>query len=418
MAHSRRDFLKGTIGLLSLSLAAPELCFQSSSNVFAAPNPSGKVLVVVQLDGGNDGLNTIIPYTDSAYYAARPMLAIPESSVLKATDSLGFHPVMSKFKGLFDQKRIAVIQNTGYPNPNLSHFQSRAIYHRADPTTREEVFQLGWLGKYGDVKLSDTGNPLSVINLGDGRGSAALPKSLVAEKLIPASINSFPLYQFQTDAKYPADRNNQINALAKSNAIKSDDFNFLYVEQTALDALDSSQSLQAGITKYTPTIKYPENSLGVQLQMAAQVIAGDLGAQVIHVTLGGFDTHSGQKSDHEELLTAISESFDAFYQDLVRLGKADSVLVMAFSEFGRRVRENGSAGTDHGTSGPMFVMGNAVKGGFYGNSPNLSNLDNAGNTIFDIDFRSVYSTILSDWLLTDPQPVLGGKFENVGFINK
>lgn len=417
MAHSRRDFLKGTLGFLSLSLAAPTLCFQSSTS-FAAGNSPSKILVVVQLDGGNDGLNTVIPYTDKTYYMSRPNLAVAENTVLKVSDKVGFNPVMTKFKGLFDQKRIAVIQNVGYPNPNLSHFQSRAILNRADPTTREEVSQLGWLGKYGDLKLASTDNPLSIVNLGDGRGSLALPKSLVADKVIASSINNFPLYQFQTDSKYPSDRNNQINALIKSNGATSTNDDFLYVAQTGLDAVASSESLQTGIKKYTPTIKYPENSLGIQLQMAAQVIAGDLGAQIIHVTLGGFDTHSGQKQDHEELLTAISEGFDAFYQDLVRLGKADNVLVMAFSEFGRRVRENGSAGTDHGTSGPMFIMGNNVKGGLYGNSPDLSRLDSAGNTMFDIDFRAVYSTVLSDWLESDPQSVLGSKFENLGFINK
>ncbi|MBI4851601.1 MAG: DUF1501 domain-containing protein [Acidobacteria bacterium] len=416
MAHSRRDFLKGTLSLLTLSLAAPTFSFESSK-AFAAGTSPNKILVVVQLDGGNDGLNTVVPYSDKAYYAARPNLAIPETSVLKASDKVGFHPVMTKFKGLFDQQKIAVIQNVGYPNPNLSHFQSRAILNRADPTTREEVFQLGWLGKYGDLK-SNSDNPLSIVNLGDGRGSLALPKSLVGNKILPSSINSFPLYQFLTDAQYPSDRNNQVNTFVKSNSANSTSSDFLYIGQTGLDAVSSSESLQTGIKKYTPAIKYPENSLGVQLQMAAQIIAGDLGAEIIHVTLGGFDTHSGQKDDQEELLTAISESFDAFYQDLVRLGKADKVLVMAFSEFGRRVRENGSAGTDHGTSGPMFVMGNAVKGGLYGNSPDLTNLDSAGNTVFDIDFRAVYGTVLSDWLQTDSQAVLGSKFENIGFINK
>ena len=193
---------------------------------------------------------------------------------------------------------------------------------------------------------------------------------------------------------------------------------FLYVEDTAIDAFDSSDSLQAGIKKYTPAITYPTNNLGRQLQMAAQVIAGELGTQIIHVLIGGFDTHSQQKSDQEDLLTEISDGFSAFNDDLVRLNKADNVLLMAFSEFGRRVRENGSQGTDHGTSGPMFVMGNAVKGGFYGESPNLTDLDRAGNTKFDIDFRSVYSTVLRDWLQTDPAAVIGGNFENIGFINR
>lgn len=412
MAHTRRDFLKGSISAVSLSLAAPKIFFNGQAYAQSSGSAS-KILVVVQLDGGNDGLNTIVPYADKTYYDLRPSLAIPEANVLKVDSKVGFHPVMTKFKGLFDQGRIAVIQNTGYPSPDLSHFRSRIIYHRADPTTQEAADQLGWLGKYADLKLASSNNPLAAVNFG-----GSLSKSLTAEKVIPPSITSFQLYQAQTDPNFPGDRNNQLSALQKTNGIMSDSEDFLFIEETGLNAVASADSLQAGIKKYTPEITYPNDQLGRQLQMAAQVIAADLGTQIIHIMIGGFDTHSQQKADHEELLTQISDGFDAFYRDLVRLGKANNVLVMAFSEFGRRARENGSLGTDHGTSGPMFVMGNAVKGGMYGNSPSLTNLDRAGNTIFDIDFRAVYSTILSDWLQTDPKAVLGASFENIGFINK
>ncbi|MEW6731122.1 MAG: DUF1501 domain-containing protein [Acidobacteriota bacterium] len=410
MAYTRRDFLKGSITALSLTLAAPRFMIGSRALAQSANN---RILVVLQLDGGNDGLNTIVPYTDKTYYSLRPTLAIPENSVLKVTDKLGFHPVMTKFKALFDQGHIAVVQNTGYPSPDLSHFRSRAIYQRADPTTQEEQVQLGWLGKYADLKLAQNGSTLAVVNIG-----GTLPKSLISEKVIAPSINNFELYRFQTDAKYPTDRNNQLNTLRKDYGVKTDSLDYLYIEQTGLDALDSSESLQASLQKYTPEITYANDGLSRQLQMAAQVIAADLGTQIIHLTFGGFDTHAGQKADHEELLTALSDGLDAFYRDLVRLNKADNVLLLAFSEFGRRPKENGSLGTDHGAPGPMFVLGNKVKGGFYGNTLNLEDLDRAGNAKFDIDFRAVYGTVLSDWLATDAASVLGQQFENIGFITQ
>jgi uncharacterized protein (DUF1501 family) len=412
MAHSRRDFLKGTLSLMSFSLASP-LLFNQGSIFAQSAAAAGKILVVVQLDGGNDGLNTVVPYTDKTYYSLRPTLGIPESSVLKVSDKYGFNPVMTKFKSLFDQGKIAVVQNTGYPTPDLSHFRSRVIYQRADPNTQEADLQSGWLGKYADLKLAEAGNPLASVNIGQ-----SLPKSLVGEKFLSPSIDSFVLYQFQTDAKYAGDRKNQIDTLKKNNAVDSKNLNYLFTEEASLDSLNSSESLQTGIKNYNSTVTYPNNNLGKDLQMAAQIIAGNLGAQVIHITFGGFDTHSGQKADQEQLLTAVSEGFSAFYDDLTRLNKANDVLVMAFSEFGRRPKENGSQGTDHGTAGPMFIMGNSVKGGLYGESPSLTDLDRAGNVKFNIDFRSVYSTVISDWLQTDPVAVLGGKFENIGFINK
>jgi uncharacterized protein (DUF1501 family) len=413
MAHTRRDFIKGSICAMSLSMIAPKLFVGARSNAFAQQAGNGRVLVVLQLDGGNDGLNTIVPYTDSTYYSARPTLAIPEASVLKATDKLGFHPVMTKFKSLFDQGRVAVVQNTGYPTPDLSHFRSRIIYHRADPNTQESFDELGWLGRYADLKLANSGNPLSVVNFGQ-----SVAKSLISEKAIPASILDYQLYQFQTDTKFTGDRNNQINAFKKSNGVMSNSPDFLFIEGTGIDAVESSDVLQTGIKKYNSSVTYPASVLGRQLQMAAQLIAADLGTQILHITAGGFDTHSQQKADHEELLTNVSDGLEAFYRDLTQLGKANNVLVMAFSEFGRRVNENGSAGTDHGASGPMFILGNAVKGGFYGQSPSLTNLDNAGNTKFDIDFRAVYGTIVSDWLQSDPVAILGSQFENIGFLNK
>jgi uncharacterized protein (DUF1501 family) len=415
MAHSRRDFLKGSISLLTLALAGPQLGIQP---IFAAPtdaasSANSRILVVVQLDGGNDGLNTVVPYTDKAYYDARPSLAIPEASVLKLNDKLGFHPAMTKFKGLFDEGRLAVVQNVGYPTPDLSHFRSRVIYNRADPTTQESFEQLGWLGKYADLKLATTDNPLSVVNFG-----TSVPKSLVAEKVIPASILSFPLFQFATDPKYPGDRLNQTNAIKKASAAKSKEADFKFVGDTGLDAISSADMLQSGIAKYTEAVTYPNSRLGQQMKMTAQVIAADLGAEVFQVFTSGFDTHSQQRQEHQELLTDLSDSFEAFYRDMVRLGKADRVLVLAFSEFGRRVRENGSQGTDHGTAGPMFVLGNAVRGGIYGKPSNLLDLDGTSNLKFDIDFRSVYHTVITDWLQTDAREVLGNQFENLGFLNR
>ncbi|MBL8150120.1 MAG: DUF1501 domain-containing protein [Blastocatellia bacterium] len=412
MAHSRRDFLKGSISLLSLSLASPKIFFSQSGSVFAQSGSPRNILVIVEMMGGNDGLNTFVPYTDQTYYSSRPTLAIPEANVLKVNERLGMNPALGKLKGLYDEGKVAIVQNTGYPQPDLSHFRSRAIYQRADPTTQEANEQLGWLGKYGDLKLATTGNPLSLVNIGD----EAVPKAFVADKVNTTSISSFEAYQFQTDAKYPTDRMNQTNSFKKTNSIESSDPEFVFIGDNGIDAIESADSLQAGIKKYTPAVEYPKDRLGPRLQMAAQIIAAELGSQIIYTSYSGFDTHSSQKEDHQELLTSFSDGISAFYNDLTRLNKADNVIVMAFSEFGRRVRENGSQGTDHGAAGPMMVIGNGIKGGLYGNVPNLSKLDNAGNLIFDIDFRSVYSTIVRDWLQADPTAVVGGNFENLGFI--
>jgi uncharacterized protein (DUF1501 family) len=418
MAQTRRNFLKTSITAMTLAMVSPKLLFGGSGeSVFAQTikrqsSASGRTLVVVEFDGGNDGLNTIVPYADSNYYSARPTLAVAESDVLKIDDKVGFHPNLTKFKALFDQGRIAAVQNVGYPNPDLSHFRSRAIYQRADPNTQEEQNELGWLGKYADLELAESGN-LAAVNFG-----SSLPKTLIADKVIAPSIIDFSLYQFTTDPKYGGDRNDQIEAFKKANTTKSKNSDLDYTGDTALDAFSSSDLLQNGIKNYKSSVMYPNDDLGNQLQMAAQVLAANLGSQIIYLTISGFDTHSRQQPDQEALLTSISDGFDAFYSDLVNLNKADSVLLMTFSEFGRRIKENGSQGTDHGTAGPMFIMGNAVKGGLYGNAPDLVNVDQAGNLIFDIDFRAVYTTILSDWLQADATAVLGGSFENVGFINK
>ncbi|MCS6884190.1 MAG: DUF1501 domain-containing protein [Acidobacteriota bacterium] len=409
MTVSRRDFLKATISALSLPLAMKHL---PESVLGQTPD---RILVVVEMMGGNDGLNTCVPYTDKLYYEYRPSLAIPEAQLLKISDRIGLHPALAKFKERFDKGNVAILQDVGYPEPDLSHFRSRSIFHRADPTTQEYFEQPGWLGKYADIKLAATNNPLSVVNLGDGKNSQSAPSSLLGEKFIPSTINSFELYQFQTDSKYPADRNNKLSAFKKTNFV-TNDAEFSFIAETGVDAVESAERLQAGIKKYTPQIEYPNDSLGTQLQMAAKIIAGELGTQIIYTSYGGFDTHANQKQEHHQLLESFSLSVDAFFRDLERLGKADRVLLMSFSEFGRRPRENGSQGTDHGTAGPMFVIGNSVKGGLYGKLPNLAQLDRVGNLQYSIDFRAVYATVLRDWLQVDPTAVLGAQFENLGFI--
>ncbi len=418
MSFSRRDFLKGSISALSLTLAARTLPFGlSPESVFAQASGSpDRILVVVEMIGGNDGLNTCIPYTDKLYYDYRPTLAFPEAQVLKVSDRIGLHPALAKLKEQYDQGNVAIVQNVGYPQPDLSHFRSRSIFHRADPTTQEYFDQSGWLGKYADLKLASSGNPLAVVNLGDGKNSQSTPSSLVGEKYIASTINSFASFQFQTDPKYTGDRNNQINTFKKTSSIESEDAEFTQISESGLYGVESAESLQAGIKKYTPAIEYPTDSLGTQLQMAAQIIAAELGTQIIYTSYGGFDTHSTQKQEHHDLLESFSLAVDTFFRDLTRLGKAEKVVLVSFSEFGRRPRENGSLGTDHGTAGPMFVVGNNVKGGLYGELPDLTKLDNAGNLIYSTDFRAVYATLLRDWLQTDPTAVLGAQFENLGFI--
>jgi uncharacterized protein (DUF1501 family) len=388
-------------------------------------------LVVIQLAGGNDGFNTIIPYTDPRYYALRPTLAFRDTELKTwsglstvISDQFGLHPAMEGIKQLYEAGRVAAVLGVGYPNPNLSHFLSMDIWHTADTSG---VGSRGWLGKYADLALIGQPN-LTAASI----GSLDLPRSFAADRFVVPNIINFSLYNFLADPNYPGDYTNQINTFnfAASRTLSAGTF-LEAINSTAFESLRGAQQLQRSIGGYSSSVSYPEgNPLAVGLQMVAQLMTTIPEASLLYVQMGGFDNHSdqigdrqGERSnkligDHATLLKWFSEAVKLFHDDLTEHGLADDVLIMQWSEFGRRPGENASLGTDHGTASPIFIMGNPVRGGLYGEQPSLAatELDQAGNVKFKVDFREVYATILDRWLGADSKVVLGDQYSNLGFL--
>ncbi|MEP6992920.1 MAG: DUF1501 domain-containing protein [Acidobacteriota bacterium] len=413
MAFSRRDFLVRSTGFVTVSAMVPRWAVNGArmfEESVAAANPN-RTLVVLEMMGGNDGLNTIIPYTDSLYPTLRSQIGIPTGSVLALDDKQGMNPVMTGLKSLWDAKRLALVTNVGYPNSSLSHFSSRDIWHTADPTLAQ---RRGWLGRWADEVLAGSDNPLSCTAI-----SSALPRTLLADHVGVPTFLSLASYQYSTDGAYTGDGGNQVTAFLAQNGSEYEIENTpSTISGVGQDAISSSNILQTVGTGYVSMGAYPVNSLGSGLELIAQIINANLGARILYITYGGFDNHSGEDQDHDPLLTDISDSIKAFFDDLDGHGKSHDVLLMTWSEFGRRVQENGSAGTDHGTAAPHFVVGDAVVSGIHGGPPNLASLDSNGNLQIENDFRSYYGTVLSDWLGADSTAILGAGWPNLGFVNK
>jgi uncharacterized protein (DUF1501 family) len=385
---------------------------QTQSPVALNPTRGNKILVAVQLSGGNDGLNTLIPFTDPGYYRFRSSLAIPTSDILQLTDTLGLHPRLGGLKSLYDQNLVAVVQGVGYPNPNRSHFRSMDIWHTARPDIIERT---GWLGRYLDACQCGQDQPLPAVSAGD-----QLNSMFYADHTLVPAVATIGGFSLQTNSGDRNSRQLQIQTLRNIyNQAGSWPAHEALMRQTALKALDGADQLAQAASSYQSPVAYPDNNpLAVQLHMVAQIIAGNLGTRVFSVQLGGFDTHAAQFNQQANLLGQLADALLAFEQDLAAMGKQDDVVVMTFSEFGRRVSQNGSNGTDHGTAEPMFVIGPSVAAGFYGAYPNLEDLDDNGDLKFATDFRNVYAAVLRDHLGLDPTPVLAGSYEPVGVIRR
>ena len=412
MPMNRREFLFRGAGVATLTAMVPRFAIAGTrmfeESVAAAAGP---ILVVVELAGGNDGLNTVVPYTDPLYSGTlRRTIGVPAASVLDLDGTLGLNPVMTGLKALWDAGRVAVIEGVSYPNPNLSHFTSRDIWHTADP---QLALRNGWLGRYADRALAGLDNPLIGCAI-----SQSLPRTLLADNVVFPSFTSLAAYSYATDGSVSSDASNQQNAFVAQNSVPHEVENRNdAIEGISRDAAASSTSLQKVATGYVAKATYPNNSLASALKLCAEIIVGDLGTQILYVSYGGFDNHSAQKTTHDNLLQGVSDSIKAFFDDLGAQGKSSNVLLMTWSEFGRRAAENGSAGTDHGTAGVHFVVGDAAARGVYGIPPQLSKLDSNGNLPWQIDFRSYYGTVLSSFLkVPDVAAVLGTGYPNLGCI--
>ncbi len=421
MAFTRRSLLSRGAILVAAGLTAPSFITRTAMALdptaaaaggFGLTDPSkqNRILVAVQLSGGNDGINTLIPFGDPNYAKLRPKLAFQPQETLHLSDTVGLHQNLDKLKGLYDQGKVAVIQGVGYPNPNRSHFRSMDIWHSARPDTFERS---GWLGRYLDACQCATSSSLPAISVGD-----QLNTMFWTDMTLVPAVASIGSYSFATDGKYRNDRQSQLQTLQNiySQAGTWSQYESLIRKET-LNALAGSDQLQRVAQSYQSPVTYPTNNgLASQLKMVAQVIAGNLGTRLFSVQMGGFDTHANEKDHHSALMKQFGEATDAFMQDLASMNRQDDVVMMVFSEFGRRVKENGSGGTDHGTAEPMFVVGNAVRGGLYGTYPSLGDLDHNGDLKFSADFRSVYAGILKNHLGADPAPILNGGFDPVALI--
>ncbi len=408
MKTTRRSFLKN-IGVVSVG-AAPPAFLTSAAHADTKKDTTGRNLVVVQLAGGNDGLNTVVPFADDAYHKARPSLAHDKNAVIKLDDHVGLHPIMGAMKELWDDGLVSVVQGVGYPNPNRSHFRSMDIWNSAQP--EEEFAGDGWLGRTLDTKASEYVGKVPAMALGTG----GLPLALVSSKVNVPAIENLDDYKLKLGNGSASDQTRRRRAVDKfiaQTATTGSDLAFL--RQTAETALTSSDKLQKITATYKPAAEYPQNALAQQLKTVAQLIAGEMETRIFFVSLGGFDTHSRQQASHQALLNELSGAVNAFFKDLKGHGLDEQVLLATYSEFGRRVKENGSLGTDHGAASQMFVVSPACKGGIVGKHPSLADLDQ-GDLKHHTDFRSVYATLLEKWLAIPSKPVLGKAFAPVAIL--
>jgi uncharacterized protein (DUF1501 family) len=405
---TRRDFLR-TSSLLGFGATVPAFLGRTALAAPTADKAGAKdtVLVVVQLTGGNDGMNTVVPFTNADYYKLRPTIAIPKDQVKKLTDDVGLHPAMGALAKLYtDDSAVCVMQGVGYPNPSQSHFRSMDVWHAASTA---ETLTEGWLGH----ALKKQSVPAFHLT----SGNEAAPLALAGAPVRVPSITSLDDFKLKTSGASGADATAQkgvMTSVADAAKPSGSAPNLLdFVSRTQLNTYASSEKLASIGKNYTPKGPYPDSALGNKLKLAAQLIDAGIGARLFYVSIDGFDTHAGQggaAGAHANLLTQVSDSIAAFYRDLAERGHKDRLCVMTFSEFGRRAYENGSKGTDHGAAAPMFLVGGTVKAGVVGEHPSLKGLKE-GNLVHGTDFRQVYAAVLDRWLGLDAKAIVGDGFK-------
>ncbi|HYO07502.1 MAG TPA: DUF1501 domain-containing protein [Tepidisphaeraceae bacterium] len=437
---TRRIFLQKGLTMLAVGATVPTFLDET---VLAIANPldmprtqrasgkDGKILVVVQLSGGNDGLNTVVPFGDDAYHRARPVLGHKAGEVLKLDNYLGLHPNLAPLKEIYDDGRMGIIQGVGYPNPNRSHFRSMDIWHNGDP--QNEVVTNGWLGRFFDNTCTGA-DPHVGVSIGE-----QMPLAMKGDRIMPLSFDRAENYRYNGKEKdrylalnkidpaavaTGADGSNPKGApstqpIARPTAKKveaitpSSQLDFLH--RTAMDAQLSSDDILRMTGRHAPPAPYPGGTFGNGLRTIAAMIAGGLPTRVYYVSLGGFDTHANERGRHDNLMQQFAQGVSAFWKDLKRQENDDRVLMMTFSEFGRRVEQNASQGTDHGAAAPMFLFGPKIKPGVIGKHPSLTDLD-GGDLKYHTDFRSVYATVLQNWMDAPSKPVLGSQFATMPIL--
>ena len=415
MRITRRRFLRGGVAAFSVSVAAPRFL----SELALAQGASSRNLVVLYLAGGNDSLSTVIPYADAQYYARRPTIAVPAANVLQiGTDRggtpIGLHPRLTGLKGIFEEGRLAIVQRTGYPNQSRSHFLGTDIWSTGDPNNSQGP---GWLGRYLDA-LAGPLDPLVAWNTVRETPHVLLSRTVAVPAIPSVSGYAFASPNSGADAQYARQAATRI-----ASHVPVDSPQLTFVNGTVQAAMATLDRV-AQVGRYAPAAAYPNTGLGQALRAVAGAIVQGVGTKVFYVQTGGFDTHSGQgvvaaNGAYSTLMGTLNDAVSAFYADLQKQGALGSTLLVQFSEFGRRISENGSQGTDHGAASAMMVLGGGVRGGLYGTAPNLNptpdnpTLENAGGDVrMENDFRSVYASIIDKWLGASSVALLGGDFRS------
>src|SRR4051812_9569821 len=414
---SRRDFLRsglvfgaGAAGLAAGYAAVPDVFARAVYAAKAGGVVNDKVLVMIQLAGGNDGLQTVIPLHDQTYRDLRPQLGKAADEALPISNDFGVNKNLRGVKSLFDQGKVAIVQGVGYQKPSFSHFDSIRVWETADPDRRQ---QDGWLGKTIAQNYDSAGHPL----VGCACGTTGIPGALRDLEATLTVVNTQQSFKFNGGD----DMEKAVGALYTGTP---GIYGALF-DTAVTTARDTVAQLRTSATAYTPKAQYSDdaklvfsskNQLSAALQLASELIVTGTGVKILHVTLGGFDTHYTQQQRHDDLMGYLDQAISAFYADLAGHGMSDRVLIETWSEFGRRPRENASAGTDHGTAAPVFLIGDSVKSGLIGSQPSLSKLDASGNLGYDVDFRSVYQEILESHLDVDPREVFSQSFEKLAIL--
>lgn len=403
----RGSFLLGTVSGLAVVANADHVMARAlaQSPLPGLPGGTGRCLVIVNLNGGNDGLNCVVPHGNPQYYQLRPSLAIAAGDVLRIDGNVGLNPKMRSFKAMYDKGMVAIVQGVGYPNADHSHFRSSEIWQTAAPERYEHT---GWLGRYLDEADLPAKNLFKAVAV-----SQVLPEVLVANHTDVPAIANLKQYGMLADsdplARQAFSQNSRDQRLPFSSPYLS------HVMEIEDHAQRSSEELPRLIAGYKTQASYPATPIGRSLSLAAQIVGSNLGTKVLYVSHGSFDTHVNQTATQNNLLEQFSNAISAFYDDLAAHGNDRRVLTLTFSEFGRRIAENAARGTDHGEASPLFLIGGGVKGGLYGTTPDLADT-NMGNLRYTTDFRSVYATVLERWLGRPSKTVLNGSFSPLGAL--
>ncbi len=423
-AYSRRVFIRQGVMLASFAATVPHFIQQSAFGMLAPAGAEGqsrpgvpdeRILVIVQLSGGNDGLNTVVPYLEREYHDSRPGIGLGEPGSprnggavlpLSKTSGLGLHPNLTGLMELYDAGKLCVAVGVGYPNPNRSHFASMDIWQSA----RTDGKGTGWLGRYVDAACA--GSPAADLAISVGRTA---PLAMMGSSTKPIAFESADLFRW-LGGDLHGTMNKEYQEMVRAGQLPGVDAGSQesFLMRTALDAQVTSDRIRAAVAKQ-PLVRYPGSALAKQLQTVGAMIRDGLKTRVYYVSMGGFDTHAGQPGAHGNLMRQLGDAILAFQNDLKAQGNEGRVMTMCFSEFGRRVKQNASNGTDHGTAGPVFIVGGGVKPGVAGKYPSLTDLD-SGDLKFTTDFRTVYQELLGKWMQAPTQQVLGGSYPGAGMV--